>query len=151
MVHAFSKDAIRCSWQVWHFVTSDGIRRVPGFGGKFSQERAQCSWNMSDNISCDHSPLESLDNFFRQDLPLETNIWNTCFLIGQKFWIAKVQQSRTKVSNKWAKSSKTIKIQSNMHVCPFWITQVRARTEKDAKNPYILAGLSRTYPILIPY
>ena len=40
-----------------------------GFGWQFSQERARCSWNMSDNIKCDHSQSGVVEWFFPKNHP----------------------------------------------------------------------------------
>ena len=45
-----------------------------GFGWQFSQERARCSWNMSDNIVITVN-LESLDDFSPRTTPRSIN-WN---------------------------------------------------------------------------
>ena len=40
-----------------------------GFGWQFSQERARCSWKMSDNIKCDHSQSGVVGRFFPKNHP----------------------------------------------------------------------------------
>ena len=66
-----------------------------GFGWQFSQERAQFSWNMSDNIKCDHNLSGVVGWFFPKNHPYKHKLKHGyTFFIGKKwFWIAKVQQT----------------------------------------------------------
>ena len=80
-----------------------------GFGWQFSQERARCSWNMSDNIKCDHSQSGFVGwIFFPRTSPRSIN-WNMAFLFSLRkkwLWIAKVQQT---VEQKYRKNYKSWK------------------------------------------
>ena len=50
-----------------------------GFGWQFSQERARCSWNMSDNIKCDHSQSGVVGWIFPKNHPYKHKLKHGCF------------------------------------------------------------------------
>ena len=55
-----------------------------GFGWQFSQERARCSWNMSDNIKCDHSQSGVVGWIFPKNHPYKHKLKHGCiFFIGK--------------------------------------------------------------------
>ena len=89
-----------------------------GFGWQFSQERARCSWKMSDNIKCDHSQSGVVRWFFPKNHPRSIN-WNMAGFFHWKkwFWIAKVRQTvEQKYRTKLTKSWKIMKNQSEISV-----------------------------------
>jgi hypothetical protein len=50
-----------------------------GFCWQFSQERTRCSWNMSDNISCDHSQSGVVGGLFpTRTAPTSINLKHGC-------------------------------------------------------------------------
>ena len=79
-----------------------------GFGWQFSQERARCSWNMSDNIKCDHSQSGVVGWFFPKNNPRSIN-WNMAVFFHWEKMILDCQSptnSRRKVSEKMNKIMK---------------------------------------------
>ena len=82
---------------------------------QFSQERTRCSWNMSDNISCDHSQSGVVGGLFpTRTAPTSINLKHVCNLFHWEKMIMD-DQNATKSNKSVGKMNKIIKNQSKRH------------------------------------
>ena len=102
-----------------------------GYGWQFSRERTRCSWNMSDNITCDHSHSDVVGGRFPtrttpRSINLKHDQHGDIFFIGpKKFLDCQNPKNRTKVSKKETKS-----IEYGIFYCNHFGWQFRVHTKK---------------------